>query len=226
MILGRTSRTNADIGQRLMSAMGGKRTPQTVNNDSAGSHALEGGLMRNALLGLSALMLGLASPAPAAGSESARVDPWVTRTGGLERANQVIDQCFAHTDETPRQTRYSCVRAAYEACEDEHGTSQSDMNTCAAFSNAAWEARIASTISRFVSATGSETRLGDLAVEAKQEIVQSQRRWSEWNASDCELQTKGAEGGSIYPLSKSICLSDHAAVRAIDLQEIIEWWLG
>ena len=190
--------------------------------------------MRIALLGLSALVLssstlltagGLASAAPAP-SSTARADPWETQNGGLERAKQVIDQCFAHADGTPRETRYSCVRVAYEACEDEHGTSQRDMNQCAATSNAAWEARIASTISGFVSAKGSETRLGDLAEEAKQELVQSQRRWSEWNAADCALQTKGEEGGSIYPLSKYICLSDHAAVRAIDLQEIIEWWLG
>lgn len=133
--------------------------------------------MRIALLGRSALMLsasmflaagGLASAAPAPSSRPARADPWATQAAGLERAKQVTDQCFAHVDMTPRQSRYSCVRAAYEACEDEHGTSQHDINDCSAFSNAAWEARIASTISRFLSAKSTETRLFAKTEEAKQ----------------------------------------------------------
>ena len=197
--------------------------------------SITGEFMRYALLSLSALMLsastllaggGLASAAPTAGSRPARADPWATQAAGLERAKYVIDQCLAHVDGTPRQTRYSCVRAAYRACEDEHGTSQRDMNDCSAFSNAAWEARIASTISRFLSAKSTETRLFAKTEEAKQQLTQSQRRWSEWNAADCEFQAQGTEGGSMHPFATSICLSDHAAVRAIDLQELIEWWIG
>lgn len=188
--------------------------------------------MRTALLGLSALMLSSfalsatsVSPVPAAGSKSARADPWATRTGGLKRANQVIERCLTHANETARQTRYSCVRVAYETCELEHGTSQHDLNVCAALSHEAWNSRIADVMANFARAEGSRTRLGLKTEEAKRQLVESQRRWSEWSMADCELQAKGTEGGSIRPLWISSCLSDHSAVRAIDLQAIIDWWL-
>jgi uncharacterized protein YecT (DUF1311 family) len=191
--------------------------------------------MRIALLGLPALMLSssalfaagdVASLAVGAEAKSARANAWLTPAGGLERANQVIGQCLAQVDQTPRQSRYSCVRAAYEACEIEHGTSQRDMNECSALSYEAWNARIADVMASVARAKSSETRLGLKAEEAKHQLVESQLRWSEWNAADCELQAKGTEGGTIRPFAISICLSDHAAVRAIDLQAIIERWLG
>ena len=169
---------------------------------------------------------GPASAAAAPHPSPAPHDSWETQAGGLERAKQVIEQCLTSAAERPDLPTHSCIRAAYTACEREHGTSQRDMNECSAMSYAAWNGRIADTMASFVSAKGVDTRLGPKAEEAKHQLVESQQRWSEWNAADCELQAKGTEGGSIHPFTVSICLSDHAAVRALDLQRLIEWWLG
>jgi uncharacterized protein YecT (DUF1311 family) len=144
----------------------------------------------------------------------------------IERASQAIEQCMTSAREGPDLSAYSCIRAAYTACEREHGTSQRQLNECSAWSYRAWTARIDGTMASFASAKGTDTRLGLKAEEAKRELVESQQRWSEWIAAECELQAKGTEGGSIRPFTISICLSDHAAVRAIDLQRLIEWWLG
>ena len=167
----------------------------------------------------------VASAAPA-GSRSGSADPWAKQANGLFRANQVIEECLVAAGEGPDLPRYSCIRAAYKVCEREHGTSQRDISECAAISRSAWEARIASMISRFLSAKSAETRLRASTEEAKQQLVSSQRRWKEWSVADCEIQAKGTENGSTHSFSKSICQSDHAAMRAIDLQRLIDWWLG
>jgi uncharacterized protein YecT (DUF1311 family) len=60
----------------------------------------------------------------------------------------------------------------------------------------------------------------------KQQMRDSQLRWSAWNSEDCAMQTESSQGGSIYPFEKAICLSDHTAVRAIELQNQIDWWLS
>lgn len=169
---------------------------------------------------------GAVSAKSAPDSDQTRNDPWATQADGVERAKQVIERCLTSAGEGPHLPMHHCIRAAYAACEDEHGTSQRDMNECSAMSYEAWTARIAATIVLFVSAKDSDTRLGPKAEEAKQQLVESQQRWNEWSAADCELQAKGTEGGSIRPFTISMCLSDHAAVRAIDLQRLIHWWLG
>jgi uncharacterized protein YecT (DUF1311 family) len=166
------------------------------------------------------------SAATAPDPSPAHNDPWATQADGLVRAKQAIEQCLTSAGEGPGLPTHSCMRAAYTACEREHGTSQRDMNECSALSYEAWNARIADTMASFASAKSADTRLGPKTEEAKHQLVESQLRWSEWNAADCELQAKGTEGGSIRPFTISICLSDHAAMRAIDLQRLIEWWLG
>ena len=152
-------------------------------------------------------------------------DLWEKQADGLERAKQAIEQCLTPVGErlTPPA---QCIRAASTACEQEHGTSQHGLNDCSAFSYEAWKARIADTMASFASARRVDTRLGVKTGEAKRQLVESQRRWRKWNALDCEVQAKGTEGGSIRPFTKSICLSDHAAARAIDLQRLIGWWLS
>jgi uncharacterized protein YecT (DUF1311 family) len=154
--------------------------------------------------------------------EPARNDPWATQTGGLERASQAIEQCLISAGKGPNVPALTCIRAAYSACEDEHGTSQRQLNECSSFSYQAWKARIADTIALIATAKATTTRFGSRAKEAKLQLIESQKRWNEWNEVDCKLQAIGTEGGSIRPYAISICLSDHAAQRAIDLQRLIE----
>ena len=216
-----------------MSHLGGKQTfvGATICQPD---RIREGGAMRGNS-GLSSLLFAVfailgSSPANSAAlgtdAASAHSDLWVTRAGGLARAKHAIEQCLTKARDGPDLPSYSCIRAAYTVCEDEHGTSQRDMNECSALSYEAWNVRIVDTLASFASAKGADTRLGSKAEEAKRQLFQSQRRWIEWNAADCELQAKGTEGGSIRPFTISICLSDHAAVRAIDLQRLVDWWLG
>ena len=150
-----------------------------------------------------------------------RTDPW--DEGGVERAQQVIAQCLEVAERTPPREEKDCVRAAFLACEDEHGTSQRHLNECAAYSRRAWEARLAAAVSSLMSAKTIDPRFGR-AEPRKELFSHNQRRWEEWNSADCDMQHEGSKRGSMHPFLVSICLSNHAAHRALELDGLIWWW--
>lgn len=154
----------------------------------------------------------------------ANPDQW-TDEGGLERAKTEIAHCLERAVGLPERTpREDCIHVAFVVCEDEHGTSQRDLNECSRFSRDAWEARLAAAKSRILAAKPYDPRLGPSADLIKQ-VVESQARWEEWNRADCEIQAAFSKGGSIYPLVLNTCRSDRAAQRALELESMIDWEL-
>lgn len=166
------------------------------------------------------IILALLAALQAQGPTSSN-DPW--DEGGVERAEQAITQCLALAERTPPPEAKDCVRAAFLACEEEHGTSQRDLNECAYYSRGAWEARLTAAISRLKSAKTINPKFGR-AEPQKKLFGESQHLWDEWNAADCDMQHEGSKGGSMHPYLVSICLSDHAAHRALELDGLIWWW--
>lgn len=165
------------------------------------------------------------SAVPTSASIQAHKSSWATEAGGVRRAKLVIEQCLTSAAQQSKLPA-SCVRAAFEACEREHGTSQHDENDCSSMSYKAWRIRIDDTVAHFNRTKNSNTRLGDVAEATKRRLVESQVQWNQWNEFDCQVQAAGTEGGSIHPMTISMCLSNHAAERAIDLQRLIDWWLS
>lgn len=55
----------------------------------------------------------------------------------------------------------------------------------------------------------------------KKLLQDAERTWIELRKKDCEFESKNYEGGSIYPLIKSHCLTEHAKQRT----EQLEAWL-
>jgi len=160
-------------------------------------------------------------PSPPIVADDPRTDPW--DEGGVERAEQVIAQCLERAARTPPEDQKDCVHAAFLACEDEHGTSQRDLNDCAAFSRRAWEARLVAATSRLMSAKTIDPKFGR-AEPTKKLFGESQRRWDEWSSADCDMQHEGSKGGSMHPYLVSMCLSNHSAHRALELDGLIWWW--
>jgi uncharacterized protein YecT (DUF1311 family) len=153
------------------------------------------------------------------------VDPWNSKETGIRRAEAVIDRCFEWADSTPHAVRDACVRSAYEACEDEHGTSQHDITDCSIISAGAWEARIARALDRLATGRADQSRLRERFDQQRRDLVGSQRLWSEWNEAECKAQV-GNDGGSMVNYDLYLCRSDHAALRAIELQYVVDWWLS
>lgn len=159
----------------------------------------------------------LSSPAPAQDA----ADQWTAETG-IDRAKSALAQCSAAAPDKP-SGRATCVLAAFEACEDEHGTSQRALNDCAAFSRGAWEARLAAARSRLFAAKSADSLFGspDKLIAL---LTDSERRWDAWNGPDCDIQAALSEGGSFHRYELYICLSNHAAYRAIELESLIQVW--
>ena len=174
------------------------------------------------------LVIGLAFLAAAATAQerpaaSARVDPW-TYEGGVDQAKAAIAQCLERAESDPAITPASCVRAAFLTCENEHGNmSQRDLNECAFFSQQAWESRLALTKSRLMAAK-IHPLMGMNPEPRKRSLSESDRRWEDWNKADCEMQTGGSVGGTMHRYQLAICLSDHAAHRALELDGLLFWW--
>lgn len=154
-------------------------------------------------------------------SAKAAADPWTAETG-VDRAKSVLGTCLAATNGTPSGSE-PCVLAAFEACEREHGTSQHALNDCASFSKQAWEARLSVARALLMGARTVDIRFGtpDRLVAL---LAASERRWDDWNRADCDMQAKISEGGSLHRYELYICLSNHAAHRAIELETLVEVW--
>jgi len=45
----------------------------------------------------------------------------------------------------------------------------------------------------------------------------AERNWLTFRDSECDLETAGSEGGSIYPMEYSLCLKDKTAARIKEL---------
>ena len=114
----------------------------------------------------------------------------------------------------------SCIYSTFETCEDEHGTSQRALTECAHFLQAAWEKRLGAARGLLMGAKTFDAR-SEPAEPMVEIFAASERRWDDWNEADCEMQAKLSEGGSIHPMEKSLCMLNHAAHRAIELEYLV-----
>ena len=100
------------------------------------------------------------------------------------------------------------------------------MNDCIYFSLTAWKKRLAAAVSRFMAAKPSDSRLGPETEPMKERLRASQRRWSEWNEADCDMGSGTRADGTPYTFDKVLCLSDHTAVRAMEIENQVNFWLS
>jgi uncharacterized protein YecT (DUF1311 family) len=149
-------------------------------------------------------------------------DRWVFE-GGAELAGRTIAQCFERGQGSPDFEPLYCVHVALALCLEEHGTNQHAMNDCSSLSKQAWEARLAQVVEQFRGAKTIDPKFGT-AEPVVQRFQESQQRWVAWNQADCELQAGPAPGGSMRPMLLDLCLSDHAANRALELEGMAWWW--
>ena len=154
-----------------------------------------------------------ASPAP---------DPWDGQDLGPKRAAAVIGECLNSARSSPDDDPEDCVNVAFRICENEHGTSQRDLNECAYFSRSAWEARLDKIRARLLGATVHPNGTED-PVPRKRLLSESDRQWIAWNKADCEMQLVD-QGGSMLPMLTHLCFSRHAAHRAMELEDLSFWW--
>lgn len=171
------------------------------------------------------LFFGLFVPTSfAAVSRVTNKDLWNEVATARPLASQAIDQCLDRASRTPDMLPVFCVRAAYRACEAEHGNmSQRDLNDCATFSHAAWEERRMAVKKRLIAAkqAGSVFPSPDRHIAL---LVESERRWEVWNGPDCEMQAAVSKGGTHHRFALELCLSNHAAYRAIEFEALAEDW--
>lgn len=89
---------------------------------------------------------------------------------------------------------------APQAQECANATTQGDMNQCAAQENKAADNELNSLYKQIT------TRLKDNP-EAKQLLVKAQRTWIGFRDAECNFSASGVEGGSVYPLIYSNCIT-------------------
>jgi uncharacterized protein YecT (DUF1311 family) len=102
--------------------------------------------------------------------------------------------------------------------------SQRDLNECAHFSRRAWEKQLEAAMSQLLGAMTIDPKFGVADPEVER-LRESDRRWREWNDADCELQAGDVEGGgTMRRMLLDLCISNHAAHRALELDGLIFWW--
>jgi len=148
-------------------------------------------------------------------------DPWASESG-TARAKAIIESCLSEAD-SALSGRQVCASRPFEACENEHGTSQRQMNDCATFSRLAWEDRRALAAKRLISAQQSDIIFPSPSRHIVM-LIASEKAWRAWNVSDCEMQAALSQGGTYHRYDLDICLSNHAANRAIELEALSETW--
>lgn len=57
--------------------------------------------------------------------------------------------------------------------------------------------------------------------DTKKQLVTAQRAWIAFRDAECAFSASGAEGGSIYPMIKSICLADMTTERTSQLAALL-----
>jgi uncharacterized protein YecT (DUF1311 family) len=134
------------------------------------------------------------------------------RQDGLAAAEAAIATCL----ETKRfGDGEQCVGRTYDLCEERHGDQQQTMNACSGFARQAWTARLRVQIRR-VAATPMARKNMDFAA--------TQRRWEQWEARDCEVQSALSVGGSMHDGLVNNCHLRHIGARAIELEALAEAW--
>lgn len=113
-------------------------------------------------------------------------DHW-TSESGTARAKAIIESCLSDANNRPSD-RQMCASRAFGACEDEHGTSQRQMNDCATFSRLAWEDRRALAAKRLTAAKQSGAAFPSPSRHIAM-LIASEQTWDAWNGPDCEMQT-------------------------------------
>ena len=83
---------------------------------------------------------------------------------------------------------------------------QGEMNQCAAKENKAADDELNSLYNQITA------RLKDNP-EAKQMLVKTQRAWIGFRDAECDFSASGVEGGSVYPLIYSNCLTAQTKAR-------------
>lgn len=182
-------------------------------------------LLTVAILRLAAAILvaGVASAEPSVAQPvAAEVDRWDGDDRG-ELAGKLISRCLARADSSPSHDRFDCVRYAMDLCEREHGTTQLALNECTSASLEAWRSRAKAFLNLLLSAKTIDPKFGRAEPYVEQ-LRESQQRWVAWNRSDCDLQSAKSIGGSIHPMEMNICLLDHFAFRALELEDLSFWW--
>lgn len=171
-----------------------------------------------------ALLFGLTVCAStAAAAQVADKDPWGDPVTGNWQADRAISRCLDYAEKTPGMLPEHCVRAAYQACEKAHGNmSQRDLNECTAFSQRAWEKRLAAIRLVLFGAKGAE-RPDDANAKLRRQLSENELQWDKWNERDCEIRASFFDGKTVQPFEKQMCLSSHAADRALDLESFNAW---
>jgi uncharacterized protein YecT (DUF1311 family) len=150
-------------------------------------------------------------------------DPWEDPATGERQARQAISQCLSRAEKTPGMRPEHCAEAVYQACEKAHGNmSQRDMNECAAFSQRAWEKRLAA-IRLILLGPNSAEEPDDTNARLRGQLSENEPQWDKWNERDCELRASFFKGGTMQPFEKRMCLSNHAANRALELESFNGW---
>jgi hypothetical protein len=176
-----------------------------------------GGPIRTLLFGL------IVYAGAATAAQAMNKDPWEDPATGERQADQAISRCLDRAEKTPGMLPEHCVRAAYQACEKAHGNmSQRDLNECAAFSQRAWEKRLAAIRLVLLRAKGAEGS-DDTNASLRRQLRENEPQWDKWNQRDCEIRASFFEGGTLQPFEKRMCLSRHAADRALDLESFNAW---
>ena len=159
----------------------------------------------------------------AAAALGADKDPWEDLATGNRQADQAISRCLDRANKTPGMLPEHCVRAVYDACEKAHGNmSQRDLNECTAFSQRAWEKRLAAIRLVLFGAKGAE-RPDDTNANLRRQLSENEPQGDKWNERDCEIRASFFEGGTVQPFEKQMCLSSHAADRALELESFGGW---
>jgi len=159
----------------------------------------------------------------AAAAPATDKDPWGDAAAGERQARQAISQCLDRADKTPGMLPEHCVEAVYQACEKAHGNmSQRDMNECAAFSQKAWEGRLAA-IRLVLLRVRSGEGPGDTNASLRRQLRENEPQWDKWNERDCEIRASIFKGGTMQPFAKRMCLASHAANRALELESFSGW---
>lgn len=57
--------------------------------------------------------------------------------------------------------------------------------------------------------------------DARDLLIEAQRRWIAFRDAECAFEASGAQGGSIQPMIRSLCLTSLTDARSEDLQRLL-----
>ncbi|WP_223435270.1 MULTISPECIES: lysozyme inhibitor LprI family protein [unclassified Pseudomonas] len=92
------------------------------------------------------------------------------------------------------------------AVDCDNATDQATMNQCAAQQNKAADKELNALYQQITA------RLKD-SPESKKQLIGAQRAWIGFRDAECRFSASGVEGGSVYPLIYSNCITDLTTAR-------------